>query len=82
MRKAVLALFAAQLEARSTINLTRKSVPPAVNPSCVIAFNTDPVRLNHHLYRNQGALEEFGLRSRKYLSTDHRSPNQFPPAVC
>lgn len=41
-----------------------------VNPSCVIAFNKDLVRLNHHIYRNElieRASECFGERSGKYL---------------
>lgn len=54
-----------------------------VNPSCVIAFNKDPARLNHRVYRNQRASEEFGQRSGKYLSTKFlsRSQNQIPLAV-
>lgn len=54
-----------------------------VNPSCVIAFNQDPARLNHRIYRNQRAPEGFGRQSGKYLSTKclSRSQNQIPRAV-
>lgn len=56
-----------------------------VNPSCVITFNKDLVRLNHRIYRNElieRASECFGERSGKYLSTgsllqaDHGSSGQ------
>lgn len=54
-----------------------------VNPSCVIALNKDPARLNYRIYRNQRASEGFGQRSGKYLSTKHlsRSQNQIHQAV-
>lgn len=55
-----------------------------VNPSCVIAFNQDPARLNHRVYRNQRASERFGQRSGKCLISPKclsRSQNQIPWAV-